>query len=467
MKYGTAGFRDEATKLIEISYDIGRIIAYLTLNSNENYGIMITASHNEYTDNGVKIVGYDGSMIQKKEEEIIENYINKAISIKETYDFISPKKIYIGNDTRESCIKIKEEINRGIISMSFIIKIVDFGIVSTPQHHYLVKYNFENSEKYFYKYKDLNNLNIDFSNLIIDCANGVGYITLNKLKNKLNLKYKLINNKINKYELLNNNSGSDFIITNNQLPTEFDDLSKLGCSIDGDADRFIFYYYSDKLNILDGDYIAALYLKAITKMLNQVNKIITIGYIHSPYTNKAVINWVKTINPSINIKCAATGVKNLHHKALKYDVSVYFESNGHGTLLINNRSLLEFDFFKNFVSLNNEVIGDAVSGIIGVHYCLKYLDINYKDWFNFFIKTDFLLYKKIVTDKNKFETNKIGNRLLRPITIQKELDNINELYNCFCFIRPSGTENIIRIYIESNNNIENIKNNIDLILEKY
>ena len=65
MKYGTAGFRDEATKLIEISYDIGRIIAYLTLNSNENYGIMITASHNEYTDNGVKIVGYDGSMIQK------------------------------------------------------------------------------------------------------------------------------------------------------------------------------------------------------------------------------------------------------------------------------------------------------------------------------------------------------------------------------------------------------------------
>ena len=72
-----------------------------------------------------------------------------------------------------------------------------------------------------------------------------------------------------------------------------------------------------------------------------------------------------------------------------------------------------------------------------------------------------------MTDKNKFETNKIGNRLLRPITIQKELDNINELYNCFCFIRPSGTENIIRIYIESNNNIENIKNNIDLILEKY
>ena len=143
MKYGTAGFRDEATKLIEISYDIGRIIAYLTLNSNENYGIMITASHNEYTDNGVKIVGYDGSMIQKKEEEIIENYINKAISIKETYDFISPKKIYIGNDTRESCIKIKEEIIRGIISMSFIIKIVDFGIVSTPQHHYLVKYNNE------------------------------------------------------------------------------------------------------------------------------------------------------------------------------------------------------------------------------------------------------------------------------------------------------------------------------------
>lgn len=31
-----------------------------------------------------------------------------------------------------------------------------------------------------------------------------------------------------------------------------------------------------------------------------------------------------------------TGVKHLHHKASEYDVGIYFEANGHGTLLFNN-----------------------------------------------------------------------------------------------------------------------------------
>ena len=56
MKYGTSGFRDEAEKIIDISNKIGLIICYLSLQNNLNYGIMITASHNEYLDNGVKIV---------------------------------------------------------------------------------------------------------------------------------------------------------------------------------------------------------------------------------------------------------------------------------------------------------------------------------------------------------------------------------------------------------------------------
>ena len=39
-----------------------------------------------------------------------------------------------------------------------------------------------------------------------------------------------------------------------------------------------------------------------------------------------------------NIKTISvpTGVKNLHHEALKFDIGIYFESNGHGTILINN-----------------------------------------------------------------------------------------------------------------------------------
>lgn len=30
--------------------------------------------------------------------------------------------------------------------------------------------------------------------------------------------------------------------------------------------------------------------------------------------------------------CAKTGVKHLHHKAQEFDIGVYFEANGHGTV---------------------------------------------------------------------------------------------------------------------------------------
>lgn len=34
--------------------------------------------------------------------------------------------------------------------------------------------------------------------------------------------------------------------------------------------------------------------------------------------------------------CVPTGVKYLHHKALEYDVGVYFEANGHGTIVFSD-----------------------------------------------------------------------------------------------------------------------------------
>lgn len=36
---------------------------------------------------------------------------------------------------------------------------------------------------------------------------------------------------------------------------------------------------------------------------------------------------------------AATGVKHLHQKAEKYDIGVYFEANGHGTVIFNSMFL--------------------------------------------------------------------------------------------------------------------------------
>ena len=89
--------------------------------------------------------------------------------------------------------------------------------------------------------------------------------------------------------------------------------------------------------------------------------------------------------------------------------------------------------------------------------------MNYKDWFKLVIKNDNILYKKNVEDRSIYKTNKNGDKLIEPKFLQNKLDIIMEIYNCYCFIRPSGTENVIRIYIEGKN-ITNIKNEIDNLI---
>tara|TARA_B100000424_G_scaffold271071_1_gene272368 strand:- start:219 stop:1592 length:1374 start_codon:yes stop_codon:yes gene_type:complete len=457
MKYGTSGFRDKAEKIIDISNKIGLIICYLSLQNNLNYGIMITASHNEYLDNGVKIVNYKGEMISSDEEEYIENYINGKLIITKLPDILAPKTIFIGNDTRQSCLEIKKKIIEGIKNVTNIIKIIDYNFVSTPQHHYLVNRSSNNKFDYIDKFKILNDLDLPTKNLLIDCANGVGSIVLE------NFNFKLINTDVNNYKLLNFKSGSDYVISENKLPENFIH-NYIGCSLDGDADRYILYFYDDnELKILDGDYIGALYLYSLCKQLEFIDGEYSIGYIHSPYTNSGLLDWIKEINQTVNIVCTATGVKNLHHEALKYDVSVYFESNGHGTMLINNKDLLKNHYFKTFNLINNEIVGDGICGLFCVLYCLVTQNIDCKIWYNFFTKKKSLLYKKKVKDKNLFVTNNIGNRLIEPIELQNKLDYINLKYNCKSFIRPSGTEDLIRIYIEGNN-YEAIKNEIDKMI---
>ena len=37
----------------------------------------------------------------------------------------------------------------------------------------------------------------------------------------------------------------------------------------------------------------------------------------------------------MEVACVPTGVKFLHHRALEFDVGVYFEANGHGTVVFS------------------------------------------------------------------------------------------------------------------------------------
>ena len=44
---------------------------------------------------------------------------------------------------------------------------------------------------------------------------------------------------------------------------------------------------------------------------------------------------VLSLFQNVPVACAKTGVKHLHHAALDFDIGVYFEANGHGTVIFS------------------------------------------------------------------------------------------------------------------------------------
>jgi len=75
--YGTSGFRYDESELDKIAFRLG-IISCIKSQCYEGLpiGIMITASHNKYTDNGFKVAGLEGEGLDEYWEKKFEILIN-------------------------------------------------------------------------------------------------------------------------------------------------------------------------------------------------------------------------------------------------------------------------------------------------------------------------------------------------------------------------------------------------------
>ena len=183
-------------------------LAMLTKSMKANMGIMITASHNPYYDNGLKLFGPDGLKLSDKIEKKIEGLIDKKI------------------DTQLSQQKILGRVKRLENGNEEYIKIL--------------KKNFPK------------NFSLNGTKIAIDCANGAGYKSGPYLLKSLGAK--VISIGINPNGLnINKKCGSTFP-KKIQLAVK-KHRAHLGISLDGDADRIIMC--DEKSNIIDGDQIIA------------------------------------------------------------------------------------------------------------------------------------------------------------------------------------------------------------------
>ena len=68
---------------------------------------------------------------------------------------------------------------------------------------------------------------------------------------------------------------------------------------------------------------------------------IKLGIVQTAYANGSSTAVIK--GDGIPAPYAKTGVKYLHHKALDFDIGVYYEANGHGTVLFSDRVMDLFE----------------------------------------------------------------------------------------------------------------------------
>ena len=187
-------------------------LAMLTKKMKANLGIMITASHNPYYDNGLKLFGPDGLKLSDKIEKKIERLIDAK-----TLDQLSKPK----------------ELGR--------VKRLEDG---TEKYLNILKNNFPK------------NYSLKGMTIVIDCANGAGYKAAPRILSDLGARVIPIGVKPNGLNI-NYKCGS----TNPSKIQKFVKKYKanIGITLDGDADRIIMC--DEKSNIIDGDQIIAMIAK--------------------------------------------------------------------------------------------------------------------------------------------------------------------------------------------------------------
>jgi len=177
-------------------------VAYLTKTLRNKFGLVISASHNDFLDNGIKIFNEDGEKISREIEKRIEKHLSKKMTLVETS---SIGKAYRFDESGP--------------------RYIEFCKSTVPPE-------------------------VNFSSLriVLDCANGACYKVSPEVFEELGAEVICIGSEPDGYNI-NQDCGSTHpeVIKNAVI----DHRADFGVSLDGDGDRVILV--DEKGNVLDGD----------------------------------------------------------------------------------------------------------------------------------------------------------------------------------------------------------------------
>ncbi|XP_061845453.1 phosphoacetylglucosamine mutase isoform X1 [Colius striatus] len=491
LQYGTAGFRTKAEQLDHVMFRMGLLAVLRSKVLASTIGVMVTASHNPEEDNGVKLVDPLGEMLHPSWEEYATQLANAEeqelqttiteICQKAAVNLHKDASVFIGRDTRPSSKKLSQSVIDGVSVLGG--QYHDYGLLTTPQLHYLVccqntqgQYGKATLEGYYEK------LSKAFTELIkqspisgenqrhlkIDCANGIGALKLSEMKPYFpkEMLIRLYNDGTK--EKLNHLCGADFVKVHQQPPRGLVmEPGERCCSFDGDADRIV-YYYTDttgRFHLIDGDKIATLISVFLKELLAKVGQSLELAVVQTAYANGSSTRYLEE-TLKVPVHCVKTGVKHLHHKAQEFDIGVYFEANGHGTVLFSKaaetkiRQLAKEEkddgkreaakVLENMMDLINQTVGDAISDMLAIEAILALKGLTVQQWDGLYTDLPNRLLRVQVAERRAVATVDAERRAVSPPGLQDSIDALVGKYRAArAFVRPSGTEDVVRVYAEA------------------
>lgn len=311
----------DKTDIINLGLLTTSAIGYIAYKTN-NYAIMISASHNPSSDNGIKIINDLGLKISTEIEEKIENLM-------ETINFENQKNKKI------NCLQTDKRSN---YYFSIYKKMLRSAINEN-------------------KSRELSTRKIKIA---IDFSNGAGVVLEKWLKKEIkkigNIEVSTYNTKPDGHNINLNCGATDLsFLKSISKKYKFD----IGFAIDGDADRLI--AIDKNLNILDGDSLLALLAKYYKEVKN-VNAPIC-GTVMS---NIGLENFIK--KNGMKFERVNVGDKNIQEFIIKNKSFLGAESSGH--IIIGNYN----------------ITGDSILSILLIILIIKSGYINEEDIFQLFKK---------------------------------------------------------------------------------
>lgn len=348
-------------------------VAYLTKKFDFDAGIVVSASHNPYQDNGIKIFSPSG----KKIDEATEREIEK--------DIYSGQRSAVSNQSEEKINSRADE---------FRTSYLDYLAGEFPS-------------------LDLKNFKI-----IVDCANGAASEFAPTLFRKFGAEIISINNQPDGKNI-NENCGSLHLDVLQKKVAE--EKADFGAAFDGDADRALFV--DEKGNLVDGDaalWIMANYLQAAGKLNNQI-------VVATVMSNIGLEIALQSLN--VKLSRTAVGDKYVLQTLLDTNSAVGGEQSGH--IIFPEKSL----------------VGD---GMLTTLYLLEAIwesGKTFSEMTDGFKQFPQILVNVKVREKRPFE--EVAEIAEGARKIETELGETGRL-----LLRYSGTENLARVMIEGENQVE-------------